>query len=63
MQKRQLPRELGFSSDVRTGVRSSHRIRGVKDDINGEGDVSGPWVRSRVRVRGSIRCMGAIGLQ
>ena len=44
-------------------MRSSHRIKGVIADINGEGEVSGPWVGSRVNVRCSIRSRGEISLQ
>ena len=43
-------------------MRSSHRIKGVIVDINGEGEISGPWVGSRVTVRCSIRSTGEIGL-
>ena len=43
-------------------VRSSHRIKGVIVEINGEGDVSGPWDESRDRVRCSIRITGLIRL-
>ena len=44
-------------------MRSSHRIKGVIVDINGEGELSVPCVGSKVRVRCSIRSTGEIGLQ
>ena len=44
-------------------MRPSHRVDGVIVDINGEGELSGPWVSSRVRFRCWIRGTGEIGLQ
>ena len=44
-------------------MRSSHRVEGVIVDINGEGEVSGPWLGSRVPFRCSIRSTGELGLQ
>ena len=44
-------------------MRSSHLIKGVIVEINCEGEESGPWVGSRVRVRCSIRSTGERGLQ
>ena len=44
-------------------MRSSHRIKGVVVDINGEVELSGPRVLSRVSVRCLIRSTGEIGLQ
>ena len=44
-------------------MRSIHRIKGVIVDIYGESEVSGPWVKPRVRVRFSISSSGLIGLQ
>ena len=42
---------------------SSHRMKGVIVDSNGEGEESGSSVRSRFRFMCSIRSMGEIGLQ
>ena len=44
-------------------MRSSHRVEVVIGDINGEGEISGPWIGSRVRLRCLIRSTGYIGLQ
>ena len=44
-------------------MRSSHRIKGVIVYINGEGEVSGPWVVSWVRVRCSRWSTGEKGIQ
>jgi len=41
-------KELGSSSDVRANVRLSRRVKGVIVDINGEGELSDPWVGSTV---------------
>jgi len=41
------------------------RVTGLRqfiDDINGEGEVSGPWVGSSFNFRCSIRITGEIGL-
>jgi len=63
MRKIWLWTEFGYNSDIRTSLRSSQRVKGVIVDINVEGEVSGPWVWSRVRFRCSIRSTGEIGLQ
>jgi len=55
--------ELGCNFDVRASVRSSHRVKGVIVAITGGGEVSGPWVVSRVIFRCSIRSTGEVGLQ
>ena len=44
-------------------MRSRNRIKGVIVYINGEGEVSVPWVGSQVSVRCSIRSRRVIGLQ
>jgi len=44
-------------------VRLSRRVKGGIVDINGEGELSGPWVGSTVRLRFSKRNTGLIGLQ
>jgi len=42
-------------------VRASHRVEGFTVDIKGEGELSGQWVGSRIRIRFSIRSTGEIG--
>ena len=63
MQKIWLWTELGCISDVRASVRSSQRIKRVTVDINGECEVTGSSVRSRVRVMCSIRVSGELGFR
>ena len=48
VQKRRLPRELGFSSDVSASVRSSSELRCVVVDINVAGEESSPGLGARV---------------
>ena len=55
--------ELGCNSNVSASVSSSHMIKEVIVDNNGEGEESGSRIRSRVRVRFTIRSMGDIRLQ
>ncbi|KAI5177407.1 E3 Ubiquitin-Protein Ligase Marchf7 [Manis pentadactyla] len=57
-----LTKELGLAlvalklmATFRVSVRSSHRVEGVIGDINGEGEISGPWIGSRFRERCLIR--------
>ena len=59
MQKIWLWTELGCNSDV----SSSHMIKDVIVDNNGEGEESGSRVKSRVGVMCSIRSAGEIGVQ
>ena len=63
MQKIWLWTELGCISDVRASVRSSQRIKRVTVDINGECEVTGSSIRSRVRVMCSIRVSGELGFR
>ena len=63
MQKIWLWTELRCNSDVNVRVSSSNMIKEVIVDNNGEGEESGSSVRSRVRVRCSIRSLHDIGLQ
>ena len=63
MQKILLLTELGCHSDMRVSVRSSQRIKGVKDESNHVVEESVARVRSRVRVMCSIKSTGEIGLQ
>ena len=44
-------------------MRSSQKIKGVAVDINGECEVTGSSIRSRVRVMCSIRVSGELGFR
>ena len=63
MQKIWLWTELGWNSDVSASGSSNHMIKEPTVGNNGESEESGSSIRSRVRVRCSIRSTGDIAVQ